>query len=144
MDGNRVTSSPLGFWFAEVLSFYAQEKQLCFILSFGHWINVSPSQIPNTASQTKCQSGVRRALCLGWKLVRVTCPLFFATSASIRSQAGKKVGCDRIRHIKWLTPGSGAKIVTCHFSCVNFYTSRLEFTHGFIFFSYHKPSKDTR
>ena len=84
-----------------------------------------------------CLSDVREPLCL---VEQLTCRLLFAARASIRSVGGKKGGCDRIRHIKWLTPGSGAKIVTCHFSCVNFYTSRLEFTHGFIFLAIEKPS----
>ena len=44
-----------------------------------------------------------------------TCHLLFASDTSIRRQGGKKVACDRMRHIKWLTPRPGAKIVTCQF-----------------------------
>ena len=47
-----------------------------------------------------CLSDVREPLCL---VEQLTCRLLFAARASIRSVGGKKGGCDRIRHIKWLT-----------------------------------------
>ena len=88
---------------------------------------VTPSQ--TFKALLVCLSDVREPLCL---VEQLTCRLLFAARASIRSVGGKKGGCDRIRHIKWLTllllrllqlllirhikwltPGSADEIGTC-------------------------------